>query len=99
MGDVNSYDIPYSDSSNVYIQNEDIIGSENFNLYTKTINPLTKETYFDMMFDLVYPASSGEVYSSNNGYTDYEEDITNESENNHPVTKYTTKIKATKTQL
>ena len=99
VGDVNSYDIPYSDTSNIYIQNEDISGSEMFNLYTKVINPLTKETYFDMMFDLVYPASSGEVYTSNNGYTDFEEEITNASENNHPVTKYTTKIKATKTSL
>lgn len=99
VGDVNSFDIPYSDSSNVYIQNEDIAGSEMFNLYTKTINPLTKKTYFDLMFDTVYPASSGEVYSSNNGYSDFEEAIQEESAVNHPVTKYTTKIKATKTQL
>lgn len=99
VGDVNSFDIPYADSSNIYIQDEDISGSEMFNLYTKAINPLTKETYFDMMFDLVYPASSNEVYSSNNGYTDFEEEITNISENNHPVVKYVSKIKATKTQL
>ena len=99
VGDVNGFDIPHADSSNVYIQDEDKVGSEMFNLYTKTINPLTKETYFDMMFDLVYPASSDEVYTSNNGYSDFEENITNESENNHPVVKYTSKIKGTKTQL
>lgn len=99
VGDVNRYDIPYSDTANVYIQNEDKAGSEMFNLYTKIINPLTKETYFDKMFDLVYPASSDEVYTSNTGYSDFEEEITHQSENNHPVTKYTTKIKATKISL
>ena len=99
VGDVNSFDIPYTNTDNIYIQDEDITDSEMFNLYTKIINPLTKETYFDMMFDLVYPASSGEVFSSNNGYTDFEEEITNASENKHPVTKYTTKINATKTSL
>lgn len=99
VGDVNSFDIPYSDTPNVYIQDEDNVGSEMFNLYTKTINPLTKKTYFDMMFDLVYPANSGEVYTSNNGYSDFEEEKTTESENNHPVVKYVSKIKATKTQL
>ena len=99
VGDVNSFDIPYNDSSNVYIQNEDITDSEMFNLYTKTINPLTKETYFDKMFDLVYPASSGEVYTSNNGYTDYEKNLTEQSKKVHKVTKYTTKIKATKISI
>ena len=99
VGDVDSFDIPYSDTNKVYIQNEDILGDEIFNLYTKVLNPLTKETYFDMMFDLVYPASSNEVYTSNNGYTDYEENITAQSQNEHPVTKYTTKINATKTSI
>lgn len=99
VGNVNAYDIPYSDNSKVYIQNEDIANNEMFNLYTKTINPLTKETYFDKMFDIVYPASSGEVYSSNNGYTDHEENIKTISQTSHKVTKNMTKIKATKTAL
>ena len=99
VGNVNAYDIPYLDTDNIYIQDEDIAGSEMYNLYTKTINPLTGKTYFDMMFDLVYPASNDEVYTSNNGYTDFEEELTRQSENSHPVVKYVTKIKATKTSI
>ena len=99
VGDVDAYDIPYADKSQVYIQNEDIEGKELFNLYTKVINPLTKETYFDKMFDLVYPANSNEVYTSNNGYTAHEEALTNLSKKSHKVTKYTTKINSTKTSL
>lgn len=99
VGDVDSFDIPYSDTESIYIQSEDIVGSEMLNLYTKTLNPLTKETYFDMMFDLVYPAASGEVYTSNNGYSDYEKSLADEIENSHPVTKYVSKIEATKTSL
>lgn len=97
IGDVNSFDIPYG--ADVYIQNDYIEDDEMFNLYTKTINPLTKETYFDKIFDIVYPAGSGEVYSSKNGYADYEKSITEASKNDHPVTKYTTKIKATKLDI
>ena len=99
VGNVNAYDIPDSDVDNIYIQDENIAGSEMYNLYTKTINPLTGKTYFDMMFDMVYPASSGEVYTSNNGYTDFEEELTRQSENNHPVVKYVSKINGTKIKL
>ncbi len=99
VGDVNTFDIPYGDTSKTYIQNNNIDGEEDFNLYTKTINPLTNKTYFDMMFDLVYPASSDEVYTSNNGYTKYEENLTESAKRDHKVTKYTTKIKATKTSI
>ncbi len=99
VDNVNAYDIPYSDNSKVYIQNNNKLNEEKFNLYTRVINPLTKETYFDKMFDIVYPASSGEVYSSNNGYTEYEEELTTLSEKSHEVTKNITKIKATKTTL
>ena len=99
VGDVNSFDIPYSSSNNVYIQNENKEGNELFNLYTKVINPLTKQTYFDMMFDLVYPASSGEVYTSNNGYTTFEKNLTEQAKATYKVTKNTSKIKATKTSI
>ncbi len=99
VGNVNAYDIPYSDVDNIYIQDENILGSEMYNLYTNTINPLTGKTYFDMMFDMVYPASSGEVYTSNNGYTDFEDELTRQSENNHPVVKYISKINGTKVRL
>ena len=99
VGDVNAFDVPYGDTSKVYIQSQNIDGDEHFNLYTKILNPLTKETYFDMMFDYVYPASSDEVYTSNNGYTDFEKGLTETSKLTHKVTKYTTKIESTKTQL
>ena len=99
VGDVNTFDVPYGDTSKVYIQSQNIDGDEHFNLYTKILNPLTKETYFDMMFDYVYPASSDEVYTSNNGYTDFEKGLTETSKLTHKVTKYTTKIESTKTQL
>lgn len=100
IGDVNSFDIPYSETDNVYIQSEDIANNEMFNLYTKTINPLTKETYFDKMFDLVYPAASQEeVYTSKNGYTDYEKTLTEQTKKTHTVTKNITKINATKTSI
>lgn len=100
IGDVNSFDIPYSETDNVYIQNEDITNNEMFNLYTKTINPLTKETYFDKMFDLVYPATSQEeVYTSKNGYTDYEKTLTEQTKKTHTVTKNITKINATKVSI
>ena len=99
IGDVNSFDIEYADSSNVYIETENKTETDDFNLYTKQINPLTGKTYFDLMFDLVYPASSGEVYSSNNGYTDYEESLTELSKKAHKVVKFKDRIKATKTSL
>ena len=70
-----------------------------YNLYRKVINPLSGKTYFDMMFDIVYPASSDEVYTSNTGYTEYEKELTELSQTTHKVTKYTTKIKATKTNI
>ncbi len=99
IGDVNSFDINYDDSSNVYIETENKTEEDDFNLYTKIINPLTGKKYFDMMFDLVYPASSGEIYSSNNGYTKYEENLTELSKRTHKVVKFQDRIKATKTSL
>ena len=99
VGNVNAFDIPYGDTSKVYIETESRENEEMYNLYKKVINPLTKETYFDMMFDKVYPAGSNEVYTSNTGYTDYEEQLTELSKKNHKVTKYTTQIKSTKVSL
>ena len=101
VGDVNSYDIPYDETANIYIQDEDVENdyAKLHNLYTKIINPLTKQTYFDKMFDLVYPASSGEVYTSQTGYDDFEKQIIEESKEQNEVVKYSTKIKGTKTNI
>ena len=99
VGEVNINDIPYQDKDAVYIAETDIENSEDFNLYTKKLNPLTEQTYFDMLFDYVYPANSDEVYSSNNGYTEFEEEIINQSSKVHKVTKKTTKINGTKISI
>ncbi len=65
------------------------------NLYTSIINPLTGKTYFDLIFDKVYPTSGSEVYTSNTGYSDHEQALINQIK----VTKYTDKIKNTTTKI
>ncbi len=82
-----------NDYDNVYIQSFDNLNGTN--LYTKVLNPLTGETYFDMLFDKVYPANNNEVYTSNTGYTDYEETLVENAKSTIKITKYTTKINAT----
>lgn len=68
------------------------------NLFKVKLNPLTGKTYFDMLFDKVYPASSTEEnYTSNNGYSDFEKGITDNLDNR--VTRYSSKIKATKSNI
>lgn len=97
---VNAYDVLYSDVESVYIQNTNRDDNGKNNLYYKIINPLTNETYFDMLFDAVYPASDDEEnYSSNTGYTDYENNLVSIAENTYKVTKYTSKISATKQSI
>ena len=83
--------------SQAYISANDVAGSENLNLYTKVINPLSNKTYFDMLFDKVYPASSSSVYTSNSDYATYEENIL--KNNYNKVTTYSSKIKGTKVSL
>lgn len=90
--------ISYTSLNQVFIRDD--YGLSNLNLYYKVINPLTGKTYFDMLFDTVYPASSDtENYTSNTGYSDYETDIIRTSQETYNVTKYATKINATKTSL
>ncbi len=75
VGDVKNYDV---DSSVLTLAD-----------LNKTINPLTKETYFDMLFDKVYPATSDTVlYSSKNGYSEYESNIISGSELKKQVVYY-----------
>lgn len=98
---VNAYDVDYSDVDSTYIQSENKTDLEHLNLYNKVLNPLTGKTYFDMLFDAVYPASNGQVFTSNTGYDKEEKRIIAEIQNTdgHRVTKYTTRIKATKTKI
>ncbi len=99
IDEVSAYDIAYG--SDVYIQsnNRESDPAGAHNLFGKTLNPLTGETYFDMLFDEVYPASSSEIYTSNTGYSEEEERIITISQKTNKVTKYTTKIKATKASI
>ena len=62
------------------------------NLYYTKTNKLTGKTYFDLLFDLVYPASEGEVYATNNGYTEMEESILTGLRTPKNVEIYTTKV-------
>ena len=64
------------------------------NLYYAVANKHTGKTYFDILFDLVYPASDGSIYASENGYTDYEAGLV-KSMKNENVVFYKTKIEGT----
>ena len=53
-----------------------------------------------MLFDAVYPQSGdAEVYTANNGYTDYEKGLIEIAKNDLSIVKYVDKIKGTKTAL
>lgn len=101
VDDVTAYDINPQDYLSAYIQSDNKEGLEYLNLYNKVVNPLTGKTYFDMLFDAVYPANSSSNYTSNTGYDAEEERLINliQSQNGHKVTKYISKINATKTSL
>lgn len=101
VGEVDAYDIPLGNYNEVYIQNtnkvDDVNGS--LNLYNKVLNPLTGETYFDMLFDAVYPESGDELFASETGYDEHEKTLTETSKKAIGVTKYKTRIKATKVNI
>ncbi len=90
VGDVKA-DFNYADRNSVVISRDDTLSN---NLYYTKTNELTGKTYFDVLFDLVYPASTGSVYASSNGYTDYEERLVKTLKNDN-VTIYTTKLNNT----
>lgn len=95
VDEISAFDVPYTSIDAVYFADDN---NSNLNLYYKEINPLTHETYFDMLFDTVYPATSDEdSYTSNNGYTDYEENLVDSMQNRVTINK--TKLKSTKTSI
>ena len=97
VGNVNAYDVPISNVDGAYISETNKVGAENSNLYYKIINPLTEETYFDMLFDSVYPASSDEeTYTSNTGYSNYEESLITNYKSVVQVTINTSKLNGTR---
>ena len=58
------------------------------------LNEATGETYLDRMFDLVYPAGSDGMFTSNTKYSDFEQNLIDSLYAKYPVTLYETKIKA-----
>ncbi len=94
VGPIDSFDVQYGDRNAVCIHDE--TDGSRYNLFKKPLNPLTGETYFDMLFDAVYPAESDESnYTSNTGYSDHEELLIELSQAKHTVTKYTTILNST----
>ncbi len=65
-------------------------------ILSKKVNPLTGETYFEKLFDYVYPTDSNEeVYASVDGYDDYEESLIDNSK----IEIYETKLNGTKSRI
>ena len=89
VNEVDAYDFPYAEKDSVTILD-----------LNKELNPLTGKTYFDMLFDEVYPAGSAEeVYTSNTGYSEFETNLINDVKTEVKVIKYRTKINGTKTNI
>lgn len=63
-------------------------------LDSAVLNYATGETYLDRVFDLVYPAGSDGMFTSNTKYSDYEKLLIDSLYAKYPVTLYETKIKA-----
>lgn len=58
------------------------------------INDLTEYSYFDWLFDTVYPADvTDDIYSSNNGYSEYEDLLMSDLSNSYKVTIYSDVLK------
>lgn len=74
VGNVNAYDVDRAYMNEAFIKDEDPNYANDLNLYCKEINPFTHKTYFDMLFDTVYPASSSNSFTSNTSYS-YEEEV------------------------
>ncbi len=63
-------------------------------LDTMVLNLATGETYLDRVFDLVYPAGSDGMFTSNTKYSSFEENLIDSLYAKYPVKLYETKIKA-----
>jgi len=58
------------------------------------LNEATGETYLDRVFDLVYPAGSDGMFTSNTKYSSYEQKLIDSLYAKYPVELYETKINA-----
>ncbi len=63
-------------------------------LDSMVLNVATGETYLDRVFDLVYPAGSDGMFTSNTKYSSYEQTLIDSLYAKYPVKLYETKIKA-----
>lgn len=108
IGDVSKFDLPvdYDSFDTINKPYFKLDGNESFdptgklNLASENtiLNIMTGETYFDMLFDAVYPASSDEDnFTSNTGYNDFEDSILEQTK--YLVQRNESKIKGTKANL
>lgn len=102
---VYEYDISYANVSKVYLQtkssNKDFDPTGQFNLSKKYMNPLSElkgKTYFDLLFDIVYPASDS-AFTTNTNYSEYEKSLAELAKTEYKVVKYSDKIKSTRTKI
>ena len=58
------------------------------------LNEATGESYLDRVFDLVYPADSNGMFTTNTKYSSYEQTLVDSLYSVYPVKLYETKIKA-----
>ena len=73
---------------------EDINSLTIQDLNNAILNKATGETYLDRVFDLVYPAGSDGMFTTNTDYSQFEENLVNSLYSVYPVTLYETKIHA-----
>ena len=95
IGDVSKFD----SKGRTAIISGDSANENQFNLYYEIINPLINQTYFDLLFDTVYPADSDGMFTSNTGYSTYETNLAETSKNTYKVVRYTDKINHTYTSI
>lgn len=62
-------------------------------LASTVLNQATGETYLDRLFDLVYPANSDGMFTTNTQYGDFETVLVDSLDNYYPVEIYETKVK------
>ena len=63
-------------------------------LDSAVLNEATGETYLDRVFDLVYPANSDGMFTTNTKYSSYEQTLVESLYTEYEVVLYETKINA-----
>ncbi|MCQ2564343.1 MAG: hypothetical protein MJ152_00540, partial [Clostridia bacterium] len=90
VGEISSTNDPDPNSA---FCSKNVVGVDNL---CSTLNPLTGETYFDKLFNSVYPTDSNEeIYASVDSYDVYEESLIDNSK----ITIDETKLNGTKSSI